>query len=111
MPVRDRLLYQDGASAGTWVSETSLRKDKLLAKRVVEPFLSHIEKITDADFKADIERYHQTVKRHNRLMYNFMKSNPEVPIGEALNIVGQTPGRRQRRRTAICDPGRCLTQW
>ncbi|KZX39264.1 sialate O-acetylesterase [Pediococcus acidilactici] len=105
MPVGIVCCTRDGASAGTWVSETSLRKDKLLAKRVVEPFLSHIEKITDADFKADIERYHQTVKRHNRLMYNFMKSNPEVPIGEALNIVGQTPWPPPKTPDSYLRPG------
>jgi sialate O-acetylesterase len=82
---------KDGALAPTWLSETTLRNHVELKEAVVRPFDERLKNTPNHEFEEEVKLYRQKVQRHNRRMYNFMKDNPTVPLGMALNIVGQTP--------------------
>jgi sialate O-acetylesterase len=106
VPVGIVCCTKDGALAPTWVSEATLRSNPTLLERVVRPFEAKLQGSTDQEFEEDVRYYREKVRRHNRRMYKFMKDNPSVPLGMAINVVGQTPWPPPMTPDSYLKPGR-----
>ncbi|MCD5257164.1 sialate O-acetylesterase [Pediococcus pentosaceus] len=91
LPIGVVCCTKEGALAATWLSKSTLTSQPQLMDEIVRPFEKQLQNKPNREFEEEVKLYRQKVQRHNRRMYKFMKDNPSVPLGMALNIVGQTP--------------------
>ena len=82
---------KDGAPISIWLSNNTMCQNKQIQQRIVVPFQQQLDAKNDEEYQTEIKNYRAKVRRHNQRMYRFMKDNPQVPLGMAINVVGQTP--------------------